>query len=359
MTTRCAVIGATGIAGQQFLAALATHPFFEVVKLAASARSAGKKYREAIQQPNGQTSWYVEQSAFAHYADMMVENAENMSLEGLDLIFTAVESSAARALEERFGAQLPVVSTASAFRYEKDTPIIIPGVNGDHAALLETQQKNRDWKGFVVPIPNCTVTGLAISLAPLHAAFGVKKVVLTSMQAVSGAGRTPGVASMDIVDNVLPYIPNEEHKVQIEAQKLLGNYQDDHIVEAPIDVTATCTRVPVLEGHTLSITAALEKPASLDEVKKAMTDFGRHVNPGTHPSAPQKWITLHDDPFRPQPRWDRDNDHGMSTSVGRLREETVIGRGVKFVAVSHNTKMGAAKGAILVAEDLKARGRIV
>lgn len=356
MSTRCAVVGATGIAGQQFLSALAEHPFLEVVRLAASSRSAGKRLEDALRKEGGQVAWYVEPELLPKYADIEVYDAEHMPLEGLDLIFSAVETGAARALETRFAEQLPVVSTASAYRYESDVPIIIPAVNGDHAGLLERQRKARGWQGYVVPIPNCTTTGLAITLAPLHKTFGVEKVVMTSLQAVSGAGRTPGVGSMDIIDNVVPYIPKEEGKVERETQKLLGGFAPTGITPASFPISATCTRIPVLEAHTETVTVALEKSATVAEVAAAMRAFGGDINPGTHPSAPAQWITVHEDPFRPQPRVDRDADGGMTTSVGRLRAETVLGDGVKFVLVSHNTKMGAAKGAILVAEDLKLRG---
>jgi aspartate-semialdehyde dehydrogenase len=356
MSTRCAVVGATGIAGQQFLSALANHSFIEVVRLAASTRSAGKRFEDAIRQPNGQVSWYVEPEHLARYADMEVHDAADMPLEGLDLVFSAVETDAARDLEARYAAHLPVVSTASAFRYEPDVPLIIPAVNGDHAGLLAEQRENRGWRGYVVPIPNCTTTGLAIALAPLHEAFGVARVVMTSLQAVSGAGRSPGVGSMDIIDNIVPYIPKEEEKVERETQKLLGAFSANGITPAAFPVSATCTRVPVLDAHTEAVTVALEKPAALPDVAAAMRGFGRDINPRTHPSAPERWLSVHEDPFRPQPRVDREADGGMTTSVGRLREESVLGPGVKFVLVSHNTKMGAAKGAILVAEDLEVRG---
>lgn len=356
MSTRCAVVGATGIAGQQFLSALANHSFLEVVRLAASSRSAGRPFVEAIRQPSGQIGWYVEPELLERYEDIEVHDAASMPLEGVDLIFSAVETEAARELESKFAAQVPVVSTSSAFRYESDVPIILPAVNGDHAGLLAQQRQSRGWRGYVVPIPNCTTTGLAIALAPLHKAFGVERVVMTSLQAVSGAGRSPGVGSMDIVDNIIPYIPKEEEKVERETQKLLGTFENNAITSAEFPVSATCTRVPVLEAHTEAVTVSLLKSASVEEVADAMRAFGGDINPGTHPSAPQHWITVYEDPFRPQPRIDRDAEGGMTTSVGRLRTETVLGSGVKFVLVSHNTKMGAAKGAILVAEDLKLRG---
>jgi aspartate-semialdehyde dehydrogenase len=359
MTIRCAVVGATGIAGQQFLTALYEHPFFDVVRLAASARSAGKTYRQALTEPSGQVAWWDAPDALDRFGDMEVVEASEMSLEGVDLVFSAVESEPAWALESRFAEHLPVISTASAFRYEPDVPIIIPAVNGDHADLIKIQRERRGWSGFVVPIPNCTTTGLAIALAPLHAHFGVRRVVMTSMQATSGAGRSPGVIAQDIVDNVVPFIKSEEQKVEKETKKILGALGADGIVPADVKVSCTCTRVAVLDGHTEAVTVALDKPATVEEAKAALRAFGKDMNPHTHPSAPKDWIWVHEDPFRPQPRLDRNTQDGMTTSVGRLREDDVLGdNGLKFVLVSHNTKMGAAKGAILVAEDLKSRGVI-
>jgi aspartate-semialdehyde dehydrogenase len=358
MTLRCAVLGATGIAGQQFLSALKGHPYLEVAKLAASPRSAGKTYRDALTQEGGQIAWFAEGGVPEAFARLVVEDSAAMTTDGVDVVFCAVESAAARELEPRFAKDVPVISTASAHRYDPDVPILIPAVNGAHAELIEGQRRRRGWKGFVVPIPNCTTTGLAITLAPLHSAFGVERVVMTSLQATSGAGRSPGVVALDIVDNIIPFISKEEEKVEIEAKKILGFVRGDAIEPAPFRVSATCTRVPVLEGHTEAVTVALAKKASVDDVKAAMRAFGKDMNPATHPSAPNDWITVLEDPYRPQPRRDRDADGGMTTSVGRLREESVIGQGVKYVLVSHNTKMGAAKGAILVAEDLRRRGVI-
>jgi aspartate-semialdehyde dehydrogenase len=356
---RCAIVGATGLAGQQFLAALVNHPFFKVTKLAASSRSAGKTLLEALKLESGGTGWYVEGSALEHFKDMRVENSAEMSLDGVDLVFTAVESDPARELEPKYAERVPVISTASAFRYENDVPLLIPAVNGNHAELLRAQKKKRGWNGFIVPIPNCTTTGMAIALAPLHAAFGIEKVIMTSLQATSGAGRSPGVIALDIVDNIIPFIKGEEEKVAKETMKILGTYGNDAITPANVRVSCTCTRVPVLEGHTEAVTVSLSKPASVEDATNAMRAFGRDINPNTHPSAPNNWITVLADPFRPQPRRDRENEAGMTTTVGRLRADDVLGpNSLKFVLVSHNTKMGAAKGAILVAEDLKRRGFI-
>ena len=356
---RAAVVGATGIAGQQFLAALSGHPTLELVRLAASPRSAGKKYRAAITDPSGRSAWYLSDALDPAYADLMVEDAATMSTDGLDLVFTAVESDAAKEIEPRLAEKLPVISTAAAFRYEADVPIFLPAVNLDHVGLIDVQRKKRGWKGFVTPGPNCTTVGLVISLAPLRDAFGIDRVIMTSMQAVSGAGRSPGVLALDVTDNLIPYIPKEEEKVEKETQKLLGSFsaQTGVITEAQIAVSCTCTRVPVLEGHTESVFVGLKKKATLDEVKSAMRGFGKELLALGLPSAPKALITLEEDPYRPQPRLDRDRDGGMTTTVGRLREDKVLG-GVKYMLVSHNTKMGAAKGALLTAEYLMHRGYI-
>lgn len=354
---RAAVIGATGIAGQQFLPVLDRHPMFELVRVAASERSSGKRYADALRAPSGQIAWYPEGSIPETFAELVVEDGSKLDPEGLDVVFSAVESDAARALEARFGQHVPVVSTASAFRYDEDTPILIPAVNGDHAPLVRVQQKNRGWNGFVVPIPNCTTTGLAIALAPLARAFGVRAVVMTSMQATSGAGRSPGVIALDIVDNVIPFIPKEEEKVERETQKILGRLATRTIESDDLVVSAHCNRVAVLDGHLETVSVGLESPASIDDVKSVMRAFGRDINPATHPSAPEHWITVTDDPYRPQPRLDRMRERGMTTTVGRVREDRVLGpNGFRFCLLSHNTRMGAAMGAVLVAEDLARRG---
>lgn len=354
---RVAVLGATGVAGQQFLASLPGHPLFEVVRLGASERSAGKKYGEAIRDASGKVSWFGARPLVAEYAAMTVEDAAEMSADGVDLVFTAVESDAAKVLEPRFAEKVPVVSTASAFRYEPDVPVFLPAVNLDHARLIEVQRKRRGWKGFVTPGPNCTTVGLAITLKPLDQAFGIERVLMTSLQAVSGAGRSPGVLALDAIDNVIPYIAKEEEKVERETRKILGSFSGDGVSEAKIAVSCTCTRVNVLEGHTESVFVGLKEKAGVDEVKAAMREFGSDFVALGLPSSPRHLITVSDDPYRPQPRLDRDNEDGMTTTVGRVREEPVLG-GVKYVLVSHNTRMGAAKGAMLIAEYLHHAGYI-
>lgn len=355
---KAAVIGATGIAGQQFLACLENHPWFEVTALAASERSAGKTYREAITSESGALQWFVETPPPRAFLSMKVENAASFDPADVDVVFTAVESDAAKKLEPRFAEKKPVISTASAFRYEEDVPIFIPAVNMEHHALIPVQKKKRGWKGFVTPIPNCTTTGLAVTLKPLFDAFGIRSVILTSLQALSGAGRSPGVIGLDIVDNVIPYIPKEEEKVQIETQKILGRLSGEKISPAAFPVSATCTRVPVLEAHTECVFVSLEKKADLDAVRAVWRAFGAAFAQEGYPTCPKELIAVEEDPFRPQPRRDRDRGEGMTTTVGRLREDPVLENGIKYVLVSHNTKMGAARGAVLVAEYLVKQGYI-
>src|SRR6185436_2071716 len=355
---RAAVIGATGIAGQQFLAALADHPLFEVTALAASERSAGKAYRDAITDASGAFRWYCAEPLAPAFAGLMVQDAAKLDATSVDVVFTAVESDAAKELEPRFAKTTPVISTASAFRYEDDVPVFIPGVNLDHDRLIAGQKRRRGWTGFITPVPNCTTMGLAMTLKPLHDAFGIRQVIMTSLQSVSGAGRSPGVLTLDILDNVVPYIPKEEEKVGAEARKILGVVDGDTVRPAAFRVSATCTRVPVLEGHTETVNVSLERAAAVDDVKRALREHGREfLALGLH-SAPSALIDVSEDPFRPQPRLDRDREHGMLTSVGRVRVDPALPTGIKYVLVSHNTTMGAARGALLVAEYLAPRGQI-
>lgn len=355
---RVAVVGATGLAGQQFLAALAGHPIFEVVKLAASERSAGRPYAEAIRDGSGRVAWYPSGALDPAFAALPVEAAAELDPGSVDLVFTAVEAGPARELEPRYAAVTPVISTASAFRYEDDVPLLLPGVNLEQAELLRHQSRRRGWKGFILPNPNCTTVGLAITLAPLHRTFGVERVHMVSMQAVSGAGRSPGVIALDSIDNVIPYIPKEEDKVEIETRKILGDLEGDRIRPAEFGVSCTCTRVPVLEGHTEAVHVQLRSDADPDAIVQAWRSFGSELVAAGHPSCPPALIHVHSDPFRPQVRLDRDMNDGMTTVVGRLRADTNVSHGWKYVLLSHNTKMGAAQGCVLMAEHLHAQGFI-
>ncbi|WNG58933.1 aspartate-semialdehyde dehydrogenase [Archangium gephyra] len=355
---RAVLIGATGLAGQQFIAALKEHPTIELTGLAASPRSAGKAYAEALKASNGMTAWFVPEALPASIAKMKVMSGEEVQAKDYDIAFSAVESDVAKDMEPRLARDIPVFSAASAFRYEADVPLLIPPVNADHARLVREQQKRRGWKGYIVPIPNCTTTGMAITLAPLAERFGIKSVLMTSMQAMSGAGRSPGVIGLDILDNVIPFIPKEEEKVQVETKKILGSLDaaGAAITSHDVRVSCTCTRVAVMEGHTESVFVSLASKASVAEVVQAMREWrGAEVSRDL-PSAPPRWIEVLDDPFRPQPRLDRDTHGGMATTVGRVREDGVLENGFKYLLVSHNTKMGAARGAILVAELMRAQG---
>ncbi|QAT86298.1 aspartate-semialdehyde dehydrogenase [Corallococcus coralloides] len=355
---RAVLIGATGLAGQQFIAALKDHPFIELTGLAASPRSAGKTYADALRASNGMLAWFVPEPLPESIARMTVVSGDAVQAKDYDIAFSAVEADVAREIEPRLARDIPVFSAASAFRYDADVPLLIPPVNAAHAPLINEQRRQRGWKGFIVPIPNCTTTGLAVTLAPLAERFGVKAVLMTSLQAMSGAGRSPGVIGLDILDNVVPYIPKEEHKVEVETKKILGALNPAGAALTPHDVrvSCTCTRVAVLEGHTESVFVSLGKKATVAEVTQAMREWQGAQVAKDLPSAPPRWIEVLDDPFRPQPRMDRDTHGGMATTVGRIREDEVLENGFKYVLVSHNTKMGAAKGAILVAELLRAQG---
>lgn len=354
---KVAVIGATGAVGQEFIIALNKHKWFELTQVVASQRSAGKKYFDAIRDPNsGILRWHNREEVPEYVRDMIVNKVDDIKPENFDLIFTALESDDAKIVEPKFAKTVPIISTAAAFRYESDVPILIPGINDNHIELLDIQRKNRNWNGFIAPLPNCTTTGMAITLKPILDRFGIDRVFMTSMQALSGAGRSPGVIALDILDNVIPYIPKEEEKVQVETKKILGHLNDSSIAPAPLKVSCTCTRVPVLDGHTESVFVETKQKAEAEEVKEEMLRFSKNVTITGLPSAPKDYIIVHDDPTRPQPRIDREINDGMTTVVGRIRKDTAFDNGIKYVLLSHNEKMGSAKGAVMLAELLKNRG---
>ena len=359
MKKKVAIIGVTGAVGQEFVQTLKNHPWFEVTQIAASERSAGKKYVEAISDPNsGIVSWEIGGEIPDYIKEMTVKNIDQVDVSQLDLVFSAVESVAAREIEAKFAADLPVISTSSAFRYEEDVPILIPGINDEQAELLEFQKKNRNWKGWIAPLPNCTTTGLAITLKPLYEKYGAKKVLMTSMQAISGAGRTPGVSAMNITDNIIPYIPNEEEKVRKETRKILGKLKDGKIEDADIRVSCTCTRVPVIDGHTESVFVETKQDIDPDKAKELYMESNKSISVAGLPSAPEEYYAFHEDPTRPQPRIEREVGGGMTTTIGRVEKEELFDHGLKYVLFSHNKKMGSAKGAVLLAEVLYKKGKI-
>lgn len=349
---RIAIVGATGIVGQQAIVSLIGHPWFKITKLVASERSAAKKYRDALKDANGSSRWWCNEELPEDIGDMVVEEAATFDATSVDIIFSTMDAGPAKELEPKYAKTTPVISTASAFRYEADTPILVGGVNMDHAALLAVQQKNRGWKGFISPKSNCTIAGLVVSLKPILDKYGVKQVMMTSLQAMSGAGRTPGLSAMDMMENVVPYISGEEPKVETEPQKILGKFAGDTIQNAPFGITAACNRVPVLDGHLVCAFVQTEKPCTPEDVKKAMVDYGKDFSELHLPSSPKHLIDVTDDPFRPQPRVDRDKGGGMTVTVGRIRKDPIIENGIKYVCLAHNTKLGAAKGALQTAEYL-------
>ena len=353
-----AVVGATGIAGQQVLAALEDHPYFEIAALAASERSAGKTFEEAITDANsGMRRWYVDGGEPPAAAlKLEVQDAKSMRLDGIGLVFAAVESEAARELEPLYAKHVPTISTARPYRMDPDVPLMIPGVNLDHIAIVTEQRRRRGWKGYIATLPNCTATGLCVTLKALDDRFGVDSTIVTTMQGISGAGRD--LPALDIVENIVPYIPREEERVTIETRKVLGRVAEGGIAELPIKISATCTRASVLAGHTESVTVGLKRAASLDDIIAAFEGFGRDFTSLGLPTSPQHMITVHRNPMRPQPRLDRDAERGMTTSVGRIRADEVLPNGVKYLLVSHNAAMGAGRGAVLLAECLRHSGYV-
>lgn len=281
---RVALIGVTGSVGQEFVQSLNNHPWFEVTQIAASERSAGKKYIDAIRDPNGIVAWDVGGEIPNYIKDMTVRKIDELDISQLDFVFSAVESEAARDIETKMAKDLPVISTSSAYRYEEDVPILIPGINDEQTELLETQKKNRGWKGWVAPLPNCTTTGLAITLKPLLEKYGAKKVMMTSMQAISGGGKS-GVSAMGITDNIIPYIPKEEGKVKLEARKILGKLKDGKIEDADIRISCTCTRVPVIDGHTESVFVETTEKVDPQKAQETYNQYNKEISVAGLPSA--------------------------------------------------------------------------
>ncbi|MBM2831977.1 MAG: aspartate semialdehyde dehydrogenase, partial [Dehalococcoidia bacterium] len=339
------VLGATGMVGQRLVQLLDRHPWFIVTELAASERSSGKTYAGAMQ-----GRWKLTTPIPEAMARLTVKECAP----GLDcqMVFSALDADVAGPIEMAFAkAGYVVSSNARNYRMEPDVPLIIPEVNADHLGLIPQQKKNRGWKGFIVTDPNCTTIMLTLALKPL-ARFGLRTVMMTSMQALSGAGY-PGVASLDSVDNVIPYIGGEEDKVESETLKLLGQIKDGKVEPAAIGVSAQCNRVNVTDGHTECVSVKLDQKVSRDDLARAIEEFNPLKGLGL-PTAPSPPLILRPETDRPQPRLDRDLGKGMTVSVGRLRPCPVLD--YKFVVMGHNTIRGAAGAAILNAELMKARG---
>jgi aspartate-semialdehyde dehydrogenase len=344
------ILGATGAVGQRFISLLADHPWFEVTAVAASERSAGKRYEEAV-------NWVIPGEIPPGVTDLIVTNTDDIDALGdVRLLFSALPSSAARELEPALAARGYIVCTnASALRMDPDVPLLIPEINADHVGLIDAQRKRRGWPGLIVASPNCAVTAIVFPLRALHDAFGLTQTHVVTMQAISGAGY-PGVSSFDIFDNVIPYIGGEESKFEGEPHKMLGTLVDGQIRLADFVVSAQVNRVPVIDGHLAALSVGLKRKASVSEVEEALAAFQPPAITRELPSAPGTPMILRTEPDRPQPRRDRDAENGMAVSVGRVQPCPVLG--IKLVALVHNTLRGAAGGAILNAELLAAAGYI-
>jgi aspartate-semialdehyde dehydrogenase len=343
---RVGILGATGMVGQRFIQLLENHPQFEITALAASDRSQGKKFHEAC-------TWRLA-GEMPTFLKSMVVQAPEPPLD-CELIFSSLPGDIARASEAAFaGAGFPVISNSSAFRMDANVPLLIPEVNHEHLALIEVQRKQRGGQqGYIVTNPNCSTIMLALALTPLQHEFGVESVVATTMQALSGAGY-PGVPSLAISDNVLPFIEGEEEKIEQETLKILGRFKDAGIEEAAMAVSAQCNRVNVSDGHLATVRVKLAQAVALAEFKEALASFTALPQELGLQSAPAHPIIVREEPDRPQPRLDRDAGNGMSVSIGRVQPDNVLD--YRFVALSHNTIRGAAGAAILNAELLIATG---
>ena len=355
-TYRVGIIGATGMVGQRFATLLENHPWFQVTALAASGRSAGKTYTEAL---GGR--WVMKTPVPAKMADMVLLNAEEdieKMKELVDFVFCAVNMSKAetKALEEAYAkAEIPVVSNNSANRGMDDVPMVVPELNPDHIAVIESQRKRLGTRrGFIAVKSNCSLQSYVPALHPLKDRYGLTKVLACTYQAISGAGKTFETFP-DIVDNVIPYIGGEEEKSELEPLKLWGKVANGHIVNATSpSITTQCLRVPVSDGHTAAVFASFEKKPDLDEVKKIWAEFEGEAQRLALPSAPRQFLHYFEENDRPQAKLDRNLENGMAVSIGRLRPDSQSD--IKFVCLSPNTLRGAAGGAVLMAELLAAKG---
>ncbi len=342
------ILGATGAVGQKFIRLLENHPWFTVAAVGASDRSAGKTYSEAV-------NWLEPTPIPSGVESLTVTGCRPDQMKDVDFVFSGLDSSVAGDIEMEFArAGIPVISNAKNYRTHEQVPLLVPEVNPDHAEMAKGQPFDADGKGFIVTNPNCVVVPLVMSLRPLYDRFGIERVIVVSQQATSGAGY-PGVPSLDIMGNVIPYIGGEESKIENEPLKLLGRLNHNSIEKASFPVHATATRVPVMEGHTLAVHVTLKEAAGdLETVKEAFTKWRNPIETFRLPSAPAQAVKVYDDPRFPQPRLQAYAEKGMQTGVGRLqlRESQTL----TYVAMAHNTIRGAAGGAILNAELLVKKG---
>jgi aspartate-semialdehyde dehydrogenase len=341
------VLGATGMVGQHFVNFLQNHPWFDLTWVGASDRSAGKKYAEA-------TTWRLEGTMPEKTAGLTVQNCEP-GAGAPSLMFSAMDASVATDIERAFAAAgSVVVSNSRNHRMEPDVPLLVPEINHDHLSILPKQRENRGWKGCIVTNPNCSTIVMTLGLAPLKP-FGIRRIIATTLQAVSGAGY-PGVPSMDIIANVIPFIGGEEPKMESETQKIMGDIAGSAFVPMAAKVSAHCNRVPVVDGHMVCISVELDQKPGLDAIRQAMENYASKPQQLGLPSAPKRPVIYMDQPDRPQPRRDVERERGMAVFAGRLRECSVFD--YKFIACGHNTIRGAAGAAVLNAELMLAEGLI-
>lgn len=342
------VLGATGMVGQRFIQLLDNHPDFEIKALAASSRSAGKRYEDA-------TTWYLNEEMPESVKDIIVcETSPEAMDNDVDIVFSSLPADFAATVEKDFAKDYVVASNASAHRMKKNIPLVIPEVNPEYLDMIDAQQKENNWDGFIVTNPNCSTIALTLTLKPIVDNFNVNSIRVSTMQAVSGAGYN-GVPSMAIVDNLVPYIGGEEEKMESETLHLLGSYDGNEVINADFKLSASCHRVPVIDGHTEAVFIELGDDFDIGDVKEKMQNFKGLPQELNLFSAPQNPIVVKEESDRPQPRMDRNAGNGMSVTVGRLRKDQAFDNSFKYVLVGHNTIRGAAGASVLNAELINER----
>lgn len=345
------VLGATGTVGQRFVQLLADHPWFEVVAVTGSERTATRPYREGV-------NWVIGGSVPHAVADLIVQpTAPNLDIDGTPpVVFSALPTAEARELEPVFAAAgYAVVTNASAYRMMTHVPLLIPEINPNHTGLIPAQQAANNWPGFIVASPNCSTTSAILPMKILQDAFGLEAAIIVTMQALSGAGY-PGVSAMDIMDNVVPYIGGEDGKLESEPKKLLGTFREGGLALADLHISAQANRVPVIDGHLASVSVKLGRPASAEEAIAALQTWQPPQICQELPTSPSNLLVYRPEPDRPQPRLDRDTSNGLAWTVGKVRECPVLD--IRYMAITHNTLRGAASGSILNAELLAVQGYI-
>jgi aspartate-semialdehyde dehydrogenase len=337
------ILGATGMVGQRFIELLSGHPTFEITALTASQRSAGKKYQDAV-------TWHLESPIPEAVSKMVVVGTDPNQLKDVEIVFSALPADTAALVEPEFAeAGMKVASNASAMRMEPDVPLVIPEVNPEHLDLIEVQQKRRGWDGFIVTNPNCSTIALVMTLKPIYDQYDIKRVYVSTMQAVSGAGYN-GVPSMAILDNLVPYIGGEEEKMEIETLQLMGDFDGEEVILPSFGVSTSCHRVPVVDGHTEAVFMEMNDEFDLKDIKENLKRFQGLPQKLDLYSAPKNPVIVREEDDRPQPRMDRLSERGMAVTVGRIRQDEAFSRSLKYVLMGHNTIRGAAGASILNAE---------